>query len=98
MGRKSYRGRTARREVEKQATTPAPRYTPPAGAENARPAPGRRYTPRTGRTTPVQADFTDEAQYVHVRQDLIRIGLLAFCLFGSLILLRVITAALGLLP
>ena len=98
MGRKSYRSRTRPREVEKPAAAPARRYTPSAEAQEPQSAPARRYTPRTGRTTPVRADFTDESQYVHVRQDLIRIGLLALCLFSSLILLRIATAVLGLLP
>lgn len=40
----------------------------------------------------------DPAQYAHVRADLVRIGLLAFCLFGALILLRLLAPMLGLLP
>jgi hypothetical protein len=61
-------------------------------------APVRRYTLRATRSGSAKADFTDESQYVHVRRDLLRIGLLALCLFGSLVVLRVVTAALGLLP
>ena len=82
MSRKSYRTGTSRPPVDP-------------------PVPARRYTPRTARTAPARVDyttFTSETQYVHVRQDLLRIGLLALCLFGSLVLLRVVTAALGLLP
>ncbi len=44
---------------------------------------------------PTQANFTDESQYTHVRSDLIRIAILAFSLFAALILLRVVTTALG---
>lgn len=36
--------------------------------------------------------------YRHVRGDLIRVALLAFILFGALILLRVLAPTLGLLP
>jgi hypothetical protein len=98
MGRKSYRTGTTRREVEKPAAEPVRRYTPETDVEKPQPPAARRYTPRPKRTAPAQADFIDEAQYTHVRQDLIRIGLLALFLFSSLILLRVATAALGLLP
>jgi len=83
MGRKSYRTGTSRPETERPVQPSAP---------------ARRYTPRAARTAPVKVDFTDETQYIHVRQDLLRIGLLALGLFSSLILLRVVSAALGFLP
>jgi hypothetical protein len=48
---------------------------------------------RLRRGTPA-ATFVDEAQYVHVRGDLIRIGVLALVLFSALILLWVLTTVL----
>ena len=98
MGRKSYRTRTVTPRAEQPAAAPVQRPGPQTQGQGASPAPARRYTPRGGRTGPAKADFTDEAQYTHVRYDLLRIGLLALCLFGALILLRVATAAWGILP
>jgi len=57
--------------------------------------PAPRYRPQLHRS-PAKADFTDESQYVHVRGDLLRIAVLAFCLFGTLVLLRILLVALGL--
>ena len=62
------------------------------------PTPARRYTPRATRTTAAKVDPTNEAQYAHIRQELLRIGLLALALFSSLVVLRIVTAALNLLP
>ena len=56
------------RKSRRKQTTPA---------TTVRPAGSR----RSSRRGAPQADFTDESQYVHVRGDLIRIGLLAFVLF-----------------
>jgi len=54
-----------------------------------------RYRPLTRRTVTATtattlADFTDEAQYIHVRRDLLRIAILAASLFGALVLLRLL--------
>lgn len=62
-------------------TTVARGETPPVPAQ-----PLPRYRP-LARPVVTQADFTDEAQYVHVRGDLLRIGILAASLFGGLLLL-----------
>lgn len=62
------------------------------------PTPVRRYRPHTARAAGAKADPVSEGQYVHVRQELLRIGLLALALFSSLIVLRIVTAALHLLP
>lgn len=45
-----------------------------------------------------RASFVDPSQYAHVRGDLIRIAILAFSLFGALVLLRIVTTAFHLLP
>ncbi len=45
-----------------------------------------------------RASFIDPAQYAHVRGDLIRIAILAFSLFGALVVLRIVTTAFHLLP
>lgn len=64
--------------------------TPPPEAPQALP----RYRPLARRTVAAtaatQTDFTDEAQYIHVRRDLLRIGILAASLFGFLVLLRLL--------
>jgi len=91
MGRKSYRDGTPARRTE-----PAPRTAPAPPAEQ--PAPVRRYTPRASRAAAPRADATDERQYAYVRRELLRIGLLALALFGSLVVLRIVTTALNLLP
>lgn len=83
MGRKSYR-----------TGTPAPSPDP----RPEQPAPVRRYTSRAARPAAVKADPVSQAQYTHVRRELLRIGLLALALFSSLIVLRIVTTALNLLP
>ena len=82
MGRKSYRSGDTPSPEEKLAATPARRYTPRA----------------TPRATPGKVDRVDESSYTHVRQDLLRIALLAVGLFALLVLVRVATTSLGLLP
>jgi hypothetical protein len=62
------------------------------------PAAARRYASRSARTAAVKADPISEGQYTHVRQELLRIGLLALALFSSLVVLRIVTTALNLLP
>ena len=82
MGRESYRS----------GGTPPPEMKPTA-------SPSRRETQRvTPRRNPAKADRVDETSYTHVRQDLLRIALLALGLFALLILVRVATTTLGLLP
>lgn len=61
------------------------------------PADERRYRRALRRDTTLTS-FTDERQYRHVRGELVRIALLALALFGSLILLRLLSSALGFLP
>lgn len=58
----------------------------------------RRYTPRAARPPTVEANPTGEDQYAYVRQELLRIGLLALALFTSLVVLRIVTSMLNLLP
>ncbi len=58
----------------------------------------RRYTPRTARPMPAKVDPIPETSYTHVRQDLLRIAILALALFSMLVLLRVVTMVLGLWP
>ncbi len=67
---------------------------PPQEAEPVAERPPR----STVRQSSPRADFTDESQYVHVRGELLRIGVLALCLFSALILLRVLSSFWGLLP
>lgn len=74
------------RKFRQTATTPE---TPPTA--------GRRYR-RTFQRDTTLISFTDERQYRHVRGELVRIALLALALFGSLILLRLLSSALGFLP
>jgi hypothetical protein len=63
------------------------------------PAPVRRYRPRAARRPPrAKSTPVGEGQYEHVRQELLRIGLLALALFTSLIVLRIVTLAFSLLP
>lgn len=61
------------------------------------PAVEQRYR-RTPRRETTLTSFTDERQYRYVRGELVRIALLALALFGSLILLRLLSSALGFLP
>ena len=86
MSRKSYRRGVPPREQ------PSPEPKSPAAV--------RRYTPRAKARakSPLGARFTDESQYVHVRQDLLRIAILSAILFGALVLLRLASTFLGLLP
>ncbi len=58
---------------------------------------GRRYHRSLQRDTTLTS-FTDERQYRHIRGELVRIALLALALFGTLILLRLVSSALGFLP
>jgi len=74
---------------ERRREVPATRSSRPA---TVRPAASRL------REGSLRATFTDESQYTHVRGDLIRIGLIAFSLFAILVLLRVVTSVLGMLP
>jgi hypothetical protein len=67
-------------------------------SQSKQPAPVRRYKPRTARATGAKTAPVNEGQYGHVRQELLRIGLLALALFTSLIVLRIVTLALNLLP
>ncbi len=71
--------------------------TPPPEEKPSTPS-APRYTPRAARPTPSKVERIDESSYTHVRRDLVRIGILALSLFSLLILLRVVTMALGLLP
>ncbi len=57
----------------------------------------RRYRRSLQRDTTLTS-FTDERQYRYIRGELVRIALLALALFGSLILLRLFSSALGFLP
>jgi len=75
----------------------SPRPMPASPSPEKSPPVGQRYRrPRQREST--LASFTDERQYRHVRGELVRIALLALALFGSLILLRILSAALGFLP
>jgi len=67
-------------------------------SESPKPVPVRRYKPRAGRAARAKAAPVSEDRYEHVRQELLRIGLLALALFTSLIVLRIVTLALNLLP
>jgi hypothetical protein len=69
-----------------------------SGAQQSKPTAARRYTARATRATATKVDPISEGQYAHVRQELLRIGLLALALFSSLIVLRIVTSALNLLP
>lgn len=60
--------------------------------------PARRYTPRTTRPMPAKVDPIAESSYTYVRRDLLHIAVLALVLFSMLVLLRIATMALGLLP
>ncbi|MGB9723742.1 MAG: hypothetical protein ACP5OO_04810 [Chloroflexia bacterium] len=76
------------RRVRQTTASPPPETPPPAGRRY------RRLSPRES----TWASFTDERQYRHVRGELWRIAFLALMLFGSLVLLRLLSSALGLLP
>lgn len=73
----------------RQTIVPPSPETPPTA--------GRRYRRSPQRDTALSS-FTDERQYRHVGGELVRIALLALALFGSLILLRLLSSALGFLP
>lgn len=76
------------RKFRQTVTSPPPETPPPVG---------RRHRRSLQRDTTL-ASFTDERQYRHVRGELVRIALLALALFGSLVLLRLLSSALGFLP
>lgn len=71
----------------KSRRTVAPLSSPPEATPTL-----PRYRPLTRRpvAAATQTDFADEAQYVHVRRDLLHIAILASALFGALVLLRLL--------
>ncbi len=73
------------------------RQTIPSPPPGTPPTVGRRYRHSPQRDATLTS-FTDERQYRHVRGELVRIALLALALFGSLILLRLLSSVLGFLP
>jgi hypothetical protein len=86
-------GKTTPRGPEGK-TTPQEVRTEPLAARTLPTRRSRPLSPRGG----ARAEFFDESQYQHVRGELIRIAVLAFSLFATLILLRLVSSALGFLP
>jgi|GEM_PF-2894328 hypothetical protein len=67
-------------------------------ARSEQKTPPRPPSPSRFHTGDRRASFVDPAQYAHVRGDLVRIAVIAFSLFGVLVLLRIVTSLLHLLP
>ncbi len=78
---------------ERKPTSPGAGPQP----QDAAPLPAWRSRTLAGRAA-ARAEVVDESQYKDVRRDLLRIGLLALSLFSALVVLRILTSILGLLP